>query len=260
MTGNIEQPKYKDQWTILYSNALEELQENVRLCKVQCDRLEVDVTRSTAESIFVTPYIPKAIEPLQPTSERTTLPDGTDIISTASTPQVNLVITESDKLRELKSELEFAKGKKLYAEEILARLQKVNLADTSTKADWIKQTVDQFFQKVLVDYTAYLAQKEVDNKLREDPEAKIHKQTVTNNAFPSLLALVLYPELCTDPNRDQVIASFVDENKAELTILKFKVAEMMLNQARLLGLLPTSSEEIDQQDRKLTTVLQKLNP
>lgn len=259
MTEDIEQPVHKNQWTILYSNALGQVKERVAHCRTDCAHLEIAITRSKAESIFTTPIIPKPIEPLQPISERATLPDGTGIISITSTLSEELIPSESDKQRELKSELELARGKKFYIEEELANLQKLELADTATKEAWIQQTVDQFFQKVLGDYTAYLVQKAEDIERRKDPEVKVHKQTLTNNAVPSLLALVLFPHLCTDPNRDRILALFIDENKPELTIAKYKVAEMMLDQARQLGLLPNSAEAIDQQDRQLASFLQKIN-
>ncbi len=260
MTEAIEELQHKDQWTILYGHAIEELQSKIAPLKAEYERLEIELTRAAAESILITPRIPKAIEPLQPVSERMTLPDGTGTISTANLPETKPLLRESDKMLELRSGLELAKAKKLYAEKSVRDLQKIGSADAATKQAWIQKQVDQFFQKVLGEYTDYLAQKAEDHARRKDPTAKVHKPPLSNNAFPSLLALQLFPDLCSAANRDQVVAAFIEENRADLTIAKHKVAEMMIHQARQLGLLPNSPEEVDQQDRKLTTVLQRLNP
>ncbi len=247
MNDQVEQPKEKNQWQILSARESEVVGNEISRLRTRQADLIKRLTREAGATIFYT-----AIEaPLPKWTARETAPDGSNIVNLQPITTPDLTAEPSEETGRIQSELETVAGLLQVNMDQLQALDLLERSSESEKQAWINQAVDRTFRGILAGYP--LTTKLVHAAGEERP----HRPAQPDNAWPALIALLIYPTLCTADNKDAVLARFVEDNRDNFTLAHGRTAEFMLDRARVFGLIPNSRADRDQQSRDLVGFLHR---
>lgn len=249
MTQAVESLKSKDQWQILSDQERDWLNGEIQRLEAHQAQLLTRLNREALSTIYVTihpaPVESLAIEP------RSTLTDGTNVILANETPAVGLDALPNAEMEATRSEIQIATATIGAHQEALRTLNDLETADDHTRQAWIDNIVDQHFRRILDSYPLHERPKlEADGN-----RPRRHDQV--DNAWPALIVLAIHESLCPASNRATVMARFIEDNKTNFRLKNWTNAQMMLNQARTLGLIPNRREDVEYQERQLVYFLQR---
>lgn len=250
MHDSVEQPKEKDQWQILSDHERERLSGEIARLKERQEELVRNLTREASTTVFYTAEIPSISPPL-PLPDRLTCPDGTNITTNNFPDALDLTAIVSEETDRIQSELEMITGQLEINGEQRQQLDLLEKASEVEKQAWIKQAVDRTFRNILMSYPLSSQPAQATDHKRP------HRVAQPDNAWPALIALLIYPTLCTADNKDDVLGRFVNDNKDNFTLKHGRIAEVMLDRARVFGLIPNTREDKEQQSKDLLRFLQR---
>lgn len=172
------------------------------------------------------------------TEARMTEPDGTRIIAVSDVTEFQEQPEElpKDTRNEIDAKILELRVKEKY-------MKALPTQDDTTKEIWLRKSIDNYFQQLLVAYMA-------DGNQSRDRHAAI----VVNTNEQALLALVLYPDLCPSydsERKKRILEKFTSDQKKILRADTPQAAITMIHRARRLGLIPLAIDEINGQERRL---------
>lgn len=249
MTSSVEAPKEKTQWQILSEREREWLTTEIHRLERNLEQLQMRLSREEAGTIFLTTS-PVVTEPLV-INDRTTMPDGTNVINIPEYNTTAITPLPNEKVDATKSEIEVITATLIIHQAELEKINHLETGNEDEKQIWIDMVVDQTFKRILDSYP-------LTNRTRADIAGRRpHRHAQVDNAWSALIVLAIHESLCPAENRARVIEKFIADNKETFKPENWLSAQMMLNQARVLGLIPNGAEEAGLQERQLVFFLQK---
>lgn len=248
MTSSVEALHEKNQWQILSGREREWLNKELHRLEAHRDQLISTLSREAASTVFITTHsittAPLAIP------DRTTMPDGTNVIRINEANNVDITPLPNEKVEAIKSEIEVATATIAAHQAELEKLNRLEAASETERQAWIDMVVDQTFRRILDSYPI------ADRPRFDATSHRPHRHAQVDNAWSALIVLAIHDSLCPAENRASVMNRFLEDNKENFKPEHWLSAQMMLNQARVLGLIPNGPEEAKLQERQLVFFLQ----